>query len=209
MTVFQTVFYIMYHENHIPIENFLNSYMAREPKPSGISPVYHHPRCCRCVGKTPDAFFVCEVEDRKPSKINQEDCNPLGTELKWSPTDKIWITYVCKRSLTITEIVGTSVKLKRTSRFVPDHFRRSEMSATLCLHSSQQNLGRQGKSENQIELVKIVEKIGLGHPTRGIGRGHVWPVKEWAEGTGFEFVPCRKMLSERLVWGTYDRDKAH
>ena len=153
------VFYIMYHENHIRIENFLNSYMAREPKPSGISPVYHHPRCCRCVGKTPDAFFVCEVEDRKPSKINQEDCNPLGTELKWSPTDKIWITYVCKRSLTITEIVGTSVKLKRTSRFVPDHFRRSEMSATLCLHSSQQNLGRQGKSENQIELVKIVEKL--------------------------------------------------
>lgn len=73
------------------------------------------------------------------------------------------------------------------------------MSATLCLHSSQQNLGRQGKSENQIEFVKIVEKIGLGHPTRGIGRGHVWPVKEWAEGTGFEFVPCREVLSERLV----------
>lgn len=47
--------------------------------------------------------------------------------------------------------------------------------------------------------MKIVEKIGLGHPTRGIGRGHVWPVKEWVEGTGFEFVPCREMLSERLV----------
>lgn len=73
------------------------------------------------------------------------------------------------------------------------------MSATLCLHSSQQNLGRQGKSENQIEFVKIVEKIGLGHPTRGIGRGHVWPVKEWVEDTEFEFVPCREMLSERLV----------
>ena len=91
--------------------------MAREPKPCEISPVYHHPRCCCCVGKTPDAFFVCEVGDRKPSKINQEDCNPLGTELKLTPTDKIWITYVCERSLTITEIFDTSVKLKRTSRF--------------------------------------------------------------------------------------------
>lgn len=30
-----------------------------------------------------------EVGDRKPSKINQEDCNPLGTELKLTPTDKI------------------------------------------------------------------------------------------------------------------------
>ena len=61
--------------------------------------------------------LVCEVGDRKPSKINQEDCNPLGTELKLTPTDKIWITYVCKRSLTVTEILDTSVKLKRTSRF--------------------------------------------------------------------------------------------
>jgi len=150
MTVLQTVFYFMEHENHILVENFLNSYMAREPKPSGISPVYHHLRCCRCVGKIPDAVFVCEVGDRKPSKINQEDCNPLGTELKLSPTDKIWITYVGQWSLTITKIFDTSVKLKRTSRFVPDHFRRSEMSATLCLHSSQHILGRQGKSENQI-----------------------------------------------------------
>ena len=73
------------------------------------------------------------------------------------------------------------------------------MSATLCLQLSPQNLGRQGKSENQIEFVKIAEKIRLGHPTRGIGRGHVWPVKEWAEGIGFEFVPCREMLSERLL----------
>ena len=183
--------------------------MAREPKPCEISPVYHHPRCCRCVGKTPDAFFVCEGGDRKPSKINQEDCNPLGTEVKLSPTDKIWITYVGQRSLTITEIFNTSVKLKRTSRFVPDHFRRSEMSATLCLQLSPQNLGRQGKSENQIEFVKIAGKIRLGHPTRGIGRGHVWPVKGWTEGIGFEFVPCREMFSERLVWGTYDRDKAN
>ena len=47
--------------------------------------------------------------------------------------------------------------------------------------------------------MKIAEKIRLGHPTRGIGRGHVWPVKEWAEGIGFEFVPCREMFSERLV----------
>lgn len=69
----------------------------------------------------------------------------------------------------------------------------------LCLHSSQQNLGRQGKSENQIEFVKITEKIRLGHPTRGIGRGHVWPVKGWEEGIGLEFVPCREMFSERLV----------
>ena len=32
------------------------------------------------------------------------------------------------------------------------------MSATLCLQLSPQNLGRQGKSENQIEVVKIAEK---------------------------------------------------
>lgn len=95
--------------------------MAREPKPSGISPVHYHPRCCRCVGIIPDAVFVCEVGVRKPSKINQEDWSPLGTELKLSPIDKIWVTYVSQQSLTITEIFDTSVKLKRTSRFVPDH----------------------------------------------------------------------------------------
>ena len=73
------------------------------------------------------------------------------------------------------------------------------MSVILCLQSSQQNLGRQGKSENQIEFVKIAEKIRLGHPTRVIGRGHAWPVKGWEEGIRFEFVPCREMFSERLV----------
>lgn len=73
------------------------------------------------------------------------------------------------------------------------------MSATLCLQSSQQNLGRQGKSENQIEFVKIAEKIRLGHPTRVIGRGHAWPVKGWEEGIGLEFVPCKEIFSERLV----------
>ena len=127
---------------------------------------------------------------------------PIKFELLRSVNDP-WLS---QKSSTVFD---TSVKWKRTSRFVPDHFRRSEMSATLCLQLSPQNLGRQGKSENQSEFVKIAEKIGLGHPTRGIGRGHVWPVKEWAEGIGFEFVPCRKMFSERLVWGTYDRDKAN
>lgn len=51
----------------------------------------------------------------------------------------------------------------------------------------------------KLNSCKSPKKIRLGHPTGGIGRGQVWPVKRWEGGIGLEFVPCREMFSERLV----------